>query len=203
MLFKLTLNELQKALTLTAFSASTEEKRFYLCGVYVHRAEDGNVYFVSTDGHRLSRYAAAVEDVKEFKPFIIPNDAVKQILAVKPHKQVKGGGEAWLDTENADITASLNNGQLTRISFRPVDGTFPDYNRVLPAPDACSASNPGSPDIGFNVEYLAELGKAVKKAEGLRSIVLLQIQPNTDPCGPMLINTGIEGYTAVLMPCRI
>ena len=127
---------------------STEETRFYLNGVHVEPLGH-EVAIVSTDGHRL--FAARFEPLRaDFEampdqPLIIPRDAVKKALT-----GYKG--------ENIMIRREGDSYLFGDISFRPVDGTFPDWRRVLPSDTL--------PDFGklaqFNPAYLADVEKVGK-----------------------------------------
>lgn len=97
--------------------ASTDATRFYLGGAYVHPV-DGGFAVVATNGHCLF-YAQTLEPCDDFAGLIIPTDAIKLAL--------KASGRAFcleLDTERHTLGA---------VNFQPVDGTFPDYRRVIPA----------------------------------------------------------------------
>jgi len=121
---------LADALGRTSFAISTEETRYYLNGVFIHCAtdEDGPVLrLVSTDGHRLSRVGLSLPRGAEGMPgIIVPRKAVPEIVRL-----AEAAGEELLDI-------ALSNGKL-RVAFggtvlltKTVDGTFPDYERVIP-----------------------------------------------------------------------
>ena len=117
------------------FCASTEETRYYLKGV--HMSTSGHM--VTTDGHRLfcAKLAEAVPaDV------IIPLDTVKAALK--------------LAGKRAE-TIELNGNTLGGVVFQPVDGTFPDWRRVIPAVDGYQSGD-GKPGH-FNPDYVYDLGQ--------------------------------------------
>ncbi|WP_435164530.1 DNA polymerase III subunit beta [Falsirhodobacter sp. 1013] len=115
------------------FAISTEETRYYLNGVYMHVAtgEDGPVLrCVATDGHRLARIDAP-----------LPDGAQGMAGVIVPRKTV-GELRKLLDDDDADIEVSVSE---TKVRFatpniimtsKVIDGTFPDYTRVIPQANA-------------------------------------------------------------------
>lgn len=111
------------------FAISTEETRYYLNGVYMHTAagDAGQVLrCVATDGHRLARIDAPLPDGAGSMPgVIVPRKTVNELRKL-------------LDDDDAEITVSVSE---TKIRFatpaismtsKVIDGTFPDYSRVIP-----------------------------------------------------------------------
>lgn len=111
------------------FAISTEETRYYLNGVYMHVAdsEDGKVLrCVATDGHRLARIDAELPAGAEDMPgVIVPRKTVGELRKL-------------LDDDEAEIAVSVSE---TKVRFatpgitlvsKVIDGTFPDYTRVIP-----------------------------------------------------------------------
>ncbi len=111
------------------FAISTEETRYYLNGVYMHVAtgDAGQVLrCVATDGHRLARIDAP-----------LPDGAVGMPGVIVPRKTV-GEMRKLLEDDDAIIAVSVSE---TKIRFatpaitmtsKVIDGTFPDYTRVIP-----------------------------------------------------------------------
>ena len=113
----------------TKFAISTEETRYYLNGIYVHVAEtaDGKVLrAVATDGHRLARYETA-----------LPDGAAQMPNMIVPRKTIQELGKLMDDTEESvhvrfsDKTVRFGFGHV-RLTSKLIDGTFPDYERVIP-----------------------------------------------------------------------
>lgn len=114
----------------TRFAISTEETRYYLNGVYMHLAEEGGknvLRCVATDGHRLARIDADLPDGADGMPDVIV-----------PRKTV---GEMRVLLEDDDETVAVSVSQ-TKVRFatpgatltsKVIDGSFPDYARVIPA----------------------------------------------------------------------
>ena len=108
--------------------ASSEETRFYLCGVLVE-IEPRAVTYVATDGHRLFAHreelAAGDEDNTLLGRFIIPT---KSCRAIKLGKKTTSAALLSQVDDGGMLLAHLGE----RHYFKPVDGTFPDWRRVMP-----------------------------------------------------------------------
>ncbi|MFT6912749.1 MAG: DNA polymerase-3 subunit beta [Paracoccaceae bacterium] len=111
------------------FAISTEETRYYLNGVYMHVADgdSGRVLrCVATDGHRLARIDAELPHGAETMPGVIV-----------PRKTV-GEMRKLLDDDNALIAVSVSETKVRfatpeiTLTSKVIDGTFPDYTRVIP-----------------------------------------------------------------------
>ncbi|MBM7066465.1 DNA polymerase III subunit beta [Actibacterium sp. 188UL27-1] len=111
------------------FAISTEETRYYLNGVYMHVAdgEDGKALrCVATDGHRLARIDAH-----------LPSGADDMPGVIVPRKTV-GELRKLLDDDEAHIAVSVSETKVRfatpniTLTSKVIDGTFPDYTRVIP-----------------------------------------------------------------------
>ncbi|MGE4351470.1 MAG: DNA polymerase III subunit beta [Bdellovibrionales bacterium] len=113
----------------TRFAISAEETRYYLNGIYLHATKEGSVDVlraVATDGHRLARVEmAAPEGAQGLKGIIIPRKTIGEIR--KLLDETSGGVELALS--ESKIRFSLENIVITS---KLIDGTFPDYERVIP-----------------------------------------------------------------------
>lgn len=117
--------ELLRILTLSGISVSSEETRYYLNGVYFHSVDD-KLVLCATDGHRLSLIKTDIPWTAD--GFILPKQTVQMLL-----QTIKKGG-------NGTVTMKLLKGGLQTMFYTPtsiirsknIDGTFPDYNRVIP-----------------------------------------------------------------------
>ncbi|WP_374305204.1 DNA polymerase III subunit beta [Methylocella sp.] len=128
--FALAPADLKKLIDKTQFAISTEETRYYLNGVFLHSMEaDGQrtLRAVATDGHRLARVEIACPKGAEGMPGVIaPRKAVAEA-----QKLVEGlEGEVRVELSTTKIRLSFGDVVLTS---KLIDGTFPDYMRVIPA----------------------------------------------------------------------
>lgn len=137
--FALPCPALLDALNKTAFAISTEETRYYLNGVFMHAAKDygddrfQTLNFVAIDGHRLAHTKIeAPEGASVIPGVIIPRAAVAELQKLL----AKEKGECSIK-----IYAGTKGTTQGRISFeiggavllaKLIDGTFPDYSRVIP-----------------------------------------------------------------------
>ena len=155
--------------------ASTEQARFYLNGVYV----DPKGFLVSTDGHRL--FCGKIDFDPGHAPFegwVIPSDAIKRALT---------GYKA----DTIEITQT----RVNVVSCKPVDGSFPDWRRVVP-------TELNGETAQFNPAYVADMGKIGVLLFGRGKPVLsAQIHHNGE--GPAGVTfASCEDAFAVLMPIR-
>ena len=128
--FELPAVELKRLIDNAQFAISTEETRYYLNGIYFHVAESNGqsmLRAVATDGHRLARIEAPAPAGALGMPGVIaPRKAVGEILKLleDPSKDVT--------VEISQVKARFRFGEVT-LTTKLIDGTFPDYNRVIPA----------------------------------------------------------------------
>ncbi len=121
--------DLRRLFDKSKFAISTEETRYYLNGVYLHVAEEEGrkaLRAVATDGHRLARVDVALPEGAENSPgVIVPRKTVGELRKL-------------LEDDEAEIEVSVSE---TKIRFKGdgliltskvIDGTFPDYSRVIP-----------------------------------------------------------------------
>lgn len=99
-----------------AYAQSDEDTRYYLKGVYLHETAEG-LAAVATDGHKLAKRQT---DVSVAVPeSIIP----KKAIAALP----KGPATVSLSPRTIRVVA----GDVD-LTSKLIDGTFPDYARVVP-----------------------------------------------------------------------
>lgn len=114
-------DELARLLGKAAFAMSTEETRYYLNGVYLHPV-GSDVVAVATDGHRLAKVTSPVD--ADFEGVIIPRKAVVEV------RKIASGGNVLVSVNQFKVRFDFGD---TVITSKVVDGTFPDYARVIPA----------------------------------------------------------------------
>ncbi len=121
--------DLRKLIDKTRFAISTEETRYYLNGIHVHASGAGATAVlrgVATDGHRLAKIEIALPDGAEGIPsIIIPRKTVTEL-----RKLIEAiDGEIRVKVSANRIQFVLDQAVLVS---RLIDGTFPDYERVIP-----------------------------------------------------------------------
>lgn len=111
------------------FAISTEETRYYLNGVYLHvsTGDDGSVLrCVATDGHRLARIDAPVPDGADGMPgVIVPRKTVNEM------RKLLDNDEAMIAVSVSETKIRFATPEIT-LTSKVIDGTFPDYTRVIP-----------------------------------------------------------------------
>lgn len=127
--FALSAKVLKTLIERTQFAISTEETRYYLNGIYLHTAETaaGEVLrAVATDGHRLAQFDLERPAGAEGMPgIIIPRKTVTEI-------------QRLIEDEETDVQIELSDSKIrftvsaTIVTSKLIDGTFPDYQRVIP-----------------------------------------------------------------------
>ena len=127
--FTLAAGELKSLIDRTRFAISTEETRYYLNGIFLHATRANEVQVlraVATDGHRLARVEMPLPDGASGMPgVILPRKTVTELRKL-------------IEESESPVGVSLSD---TRVRFafddvvlssKLIDGTFPDYERVIP-----------------------------------------------------------------------
>lgn len=180
-----------------ALISSREETRYYLNGVCVE-ARENDVNLIATDGHRIIALNDAADWAEtqgpeprfdlERKPFtiIIPLDIIADIKLFKPITHgtltVAEGGKYLLQYCGRDYL------------FAPIDGTFPDWRRIVP-------SEVDGKVAQFNAQYIGDLAKVAKALGDKEGKVFIYHNGH----GPAPISfPGVEGVSCVcaVMPIR-
>jgi DNA polymerase-3 subunit beta len=126
--FRLATGDLKKLIGRTRFAISTEETRFYLNGIYLHAHKEGKreMRAVATDGHRLARFQMELpEGAGDMPGIIVPRKTVVELARL-------------LDDIEGTIEVSLSDTKIQfatdgiELTSKLIDGTFPDYQRVIP-----------------------------------------------------------------------
>jgi DNA polymerase-3 subunit beta len=123
--FELPAATLRQIIDKTRFAISSEETRYYLMGIFLHVADD-QLKAAATDGHRLARVVLDKPDGADGMPdVIVPRKCVAELR--KLLDELDGTVEVSLSPTK--IRFGLGSAVLTS---KLIDGTFPDYNRVIP-----------------------------------------------------------------------
>ena len=127
--FVLSATELKRIIDKTKFAISNEETRYYLNGVFLHQTQKNSIDIlraVATDGHRLAQYDIPLpQGAKDMNGIIIPKKMIQELRRV-------------VDDATGDINIQLNENKIKfsfnnmQIISKVIDGTFPDYTKVIP-----------------------------------------------------------------------
>jgi DNA polymerase III subunit beta len=127
--FTLSAVELRMLIDRTRFAISTEETRYYLNGIYLHATKSNEVPVVravATDGHRLARVEmTAPEGAAGMPGIIVPRKTVLELRKLVE----EGEDEVQVALGETKIRCAIGEAALTS---KLIDGTFPDYDRVIP-----------------------------------------------------------------------
>ena len=161
-------------------AAAKKDVRYYLNGVMVRNGE-----MAATNGHMMLLIKS--EGIKSDGEYIIGNDTLKMIVA--SHKGIK-----W--DNRVEVVDSMTITGKGKIHITPVDGKFPDVNRVIP-------QEPSGEIAHFNAEYLLACQKANEWFLD-RKNVYIKLQHNGQS-GAKFESEDEDGNTliGVVMPVRI
>ncbi len=173
--FELPAATLRQIIDKTRFAISSEETRYYLMGIFLHVADD-RLKAAATDGHRLARVTVDRPEGAEGMPdIIIPRKCVGELR--KLLDEVEGTVEVSLSPTK--IRFGLGSAILTS---KLIDGTFPDYNRVIPtANDKLLKLDPKSFSAGVDrvATIASEKTRAVKMAVDRDKVTLSVTSPES------------------------
>lgn len=128
--FMLSAGDLRRLIDKTQFAISSEETRYYLNGIYLHAmlAEGtGTLRAVATDGHRLAKVEMALPDgAGDLEGVIVPRKTVGELRKLLEETDA----EVRVDLSQTKVRFTFDDAVLTS---KLIDGTFPDYNRVIPS----------------------------------------------------------------------
>jgi DNA polymerase III subunit beta len=128
--FALSATELRSLIDRTRFAISTEETRYYLNGIYLHTTKSEEVPVlraVATDGHRLARLEMVMPEGAGGMPgVIVPRKTVIELRKLVDEYE----DEIQVSVNETKIRFKVGSATLTS---KLIDGTFPDYDRVIPA----------------------------------------------------------------------
>jgi DNA polymerase-3 subunit beta len=163
--------------------ASSEESRYYLRGV--HLATSGHM--VTTDGSRM--FVARLNE-RPAADVIVPYADVAAALKL-----------AGARCKDIEVSAD----RIGQIAYQPIDGTFPDWRRVVPTGEETPAKDtpedlPGR--VHFNHAYIGDLAKMADILCGKGTIGQSMLHP-VSASHPCLVTFGKRADCfGVLMPVR-
>lgn len=171
--FELPAATLRQIIEKTRFAISSEETRYYLMGIFFHIVDD-QLRAAATDGHRLARVTVSKPDGSDGMPdVIVPRKAVAELYRLLEELE----GTVEISMSPTKIRFGLGSAILTS---KLIDGTFPDYNRVIPtANDKLLKLDPKSFSAGVDrVSTIAsEKTRAVKMAVDRDKVTLSVTSP--------------------------
>lgn len=182
--------------------AAKQDVRYYLKGVCVDARANGDVVLVTTDGHRLLAYPVAVDAIEALAPgqYIIPREALEAVKPCKAGRHVLPitieivTAPDQPDPERAGVTikgkTSITVTGATSAVTAPIDGTYPDWRRVLPKTVSGELAQ-------YNPEYVSGFGDICKLLGGKYGPY---INHNGSSAAPV---TNLGPALGVIMPLRL
>ncbi|MBU8543966.1 MULTISPECIES: DNA polymerase III subunit beta [Roseomonadaceae] len=157
--------ELRRLLTRPAHAISTETARYYLNGIYLHLRQDGATRILAgsaTDGHRLfvaladARASAAAP--ADMPGMIVPR-ATCGALAALLEGEATGAAVEVTATDNLLSVA----GRDWQMDSKLIDGQFPEYDRVIPAPGGTVLHVPAPGTLAKHITTVSIMGEGKAK----------------------------------------
>ena len=130
--FELPARTLAELIDRTRFAISTEETRYYLNGIFLHVSDEDRPVLkaAATDGHRLARFTLPRPDGAEGMPdVIVPRKAVAELRKLLEESL---DGSVQIDLSASKVRFTLGGEGGVVLTSKLIDGTFPDYSRVIP-----------------------------------------------------------------------
>ena len=191
---------------------SNEAHRYYLCGVFIEPMPDPEtgrgVRMTCTDGHIL----ATGFDPMGFAPREI---IVKTDFKAKPLKSTRGEATRRIVFNEGEVldgptlakvyhnqkaTEPLNpDMNFDATMFERIDGTFPDYRRIIPEAHTLDQIDGGR--TGFDTDLIVKINQSLKMADADTGICFHQKTP-LDPC-LVVPKDDLAQIAYVLMPMRV
>jgi DNA polymerase III subunit beta len=176
--FTLAAKDLKRLIDKTQFAISTEETRYYLNGIYLHGL-DGKaptLRAVATDGHRLAQVDLTAPSGTAGMPgVIVPRKTVGEVQRLIEDAEM----EITIELSQTKIRFTIGDVVLTS---KLIDGTFPDYARVIPLGNDKELTV-DKPDFEAAVDRVStvssERGRAVKLSLSAGKLVLSVTNPDS------------------------
>ena len=127
--FELPAATLAEMIDRTRFAISTEETRYYLNGIFFHVTDD-ELRAAATDGHRLARFTLKKPDGADGMPdVIVPRKCVAELRKLLEESL---DTNVLIDLSASKVRFTLGGENGVVLTSKLIDGTFPDYSRVIP-----------------------------------------------------------------------
>ncbi|MDR2535809.1 MAG: DNA polymerase III subunit beta [Treponema sp.] len=131
-LFEMPVKSFKDMIQQTLFAVSDDETRYYMTGVFFEKKGD-SLIMVATDGRRLAYIKKeAGPEIQEFPGIIIPPKILHIIMR-------RAGDEGLITIAVTEKILYVRFGSYN-LSSVLIDGTFPNYNRVIPESQSYSFS---------------------------------------------------------------
>lgn len=202
-------DDLMRALRSCLVSASVEQTRYYLNGVLLQQI-DGMIALTATDGHVLTQVKIKkTGDNIGNGQWIIPTKTGHEIVAMIC--DAGASGKVAIDVSDKVLSITLDGSKSTLIS-KLIDGTYPDYNRIIPqlgAQGSCTVRVKCADVVNITRRAIAvssERGRAMKLTYGNKKGLTIEVHNPEGgklrdflPCEPEIgASSGSVGFNAKL-----
>lgn len=184
--------------------ASLEEPRFRIGGVQIEPHPKGGVLMVATDGHRMLVIHDESGQADETATIKLDKDALKACKSKRGDRRI-----LIIDSGMQEAAIKLVTGTDEEPEYSPiamaynvrVDGTYPDYRRVIPA------AFDGKEMPAFNGGYLGYFGEIgadfAEHVSGMRRTTPgMRILPSDVDSAALIAWPGFDFAFGILMPMR-
>lgn len=202
--FKMDADMLSEVAEAVALVASTDDSRPVLQSVCIRQTDDGTLFEV-TDSYRLLRILVNTGIHPSHDPILVEAKELAEAA-----KRFRSSKKSDAKTPRS-VTLEANNDMLhlqhepTLIGLTQVRGEFPDTAKIVEDDPPTEWEG----NIGFNPEYLSDIGKIVKKFRGSKQpradmYGLSRTRPNYWRLANLKTVTDLPvTATYILMPVRI
>jgi len=178
------------------FTAPVGVGRYALAGVHFCKAEQGGLFIVSTDGHRMSvghDQDARIEG-EDSGTFYFTKEPLRRLTPRKGEalKLRITGDKAVLYSKNWDEHWA----EVMTTYVGLVEGSYPDWRRIVSLVGTAGMSADGA----FNPDYLGDYAK-VRKALGLGDGAFTSFVGRAGKAH-LVYMAGANDWFGVIMPCR-
>lgn len=169
---------------------STEEARYYLCGVFLEY-KNQHLKATATNGHILCSMDWELDSESPDGEFnvICPAQAVKDLVKIISAKS-EGGVLINVSEDRKYIEFDLFD---FKYKTACIDGSYPDYSKIIPS---------GSEQLtkGLNASYLIDVLKALGN-----NPVNIEVDSKKDIAsqGHLFSSNDADGVKCVIMPIRV
>ena len=148
-------SDLQRLIDTVKHAVSTEETRYYLNGAYLHHFDDGGgsyLRLVATDGHRLAMAEMPAPDgCADAAGIIIPR---KTIAIIRQIIETAADVQVTLNKDKIEVRAGK-----AMLTSKVIDGSFPDYGRVIPRGEGKTTARLDAPALARGVDRVAMMSQ--------------------------------------------
>lgn len=182
-------------------ATSKEETRYYLNGVYCEKTDTGKLHLTATDGHVLL-HCSDLPNVAFIGPesFILKCDVSDKAFKAKVERKlwVHGDMETGLLQMVSERKDPLDTNwrRVGVLEFEKIDGTFPDYRRVMPK---ITDRRTG---FAMNPAKIKQLADGIGKLDASPRDFAMRFDADSEGNPVRVTWPCAVGWTGIIMPMR-